>query len=857
MISVIIPTYNRRALLLRAVDSVLRQTYADLECIIVDDGSTDGTAEAVRRLPDPRIRYVRQERNAGACAARNRGVDMARGAYIAFLDSDDVWHPDKLEKQLVLLERTGADVATHAMYRMEVDGKAKLFPAHVQDGPLTLDDLLFENLVSTQCMMGRTEVFREVRFDEDMPRLQDWDLMLRLAEKYCVQHSAEPLSDVFVQPDSISRSPKKLLAALRRLYGKFHGVITAPQRQDLPAPWPVDVQWMRSIVSAAALCGENPWTEDLLMMAPSWVYRAGKAASWSKVVIHTRLYTPWTPEAADSLHLYLTMEGFLPAENRMYLPESLLLDALNESYGRAVFDADVLQMEQSDAVSMAIRSGLMALSSWRSRRYAWDVMEAAFGGEQIAPEMAALFLMDMPAWAKALQGIRLPENTAPVRRIGVYYHNLGFGGVQRAAAAQMEAWVRMGYEVTLITASGASADVYAVPEAVRRVQIAAFDHTSPEANRVHVSELQSAAHDLDLMVYHAWADPLVLFDMLAVRSVGCRLLVHTHSTFTMPLLEPTMMDRFQALPDVYTLSDGVVVLSEVDACYWRQYAPRVYTTVHPLPFKPSETPVNALDGTTILWVGRLSGEKRPMDAIAILKAVHERVPEARLVMLGGGDDAMLAQLRSYAEANGLRGKVEFPGFQTDAALYYARADVFLCTSAYEGFSLTMAEAQTYGIPCVTYDMPYLTILQGEGHMAVPREDIRAAAEAIVRLLSDREYRRAVGAAARRNVEERLDIDQQTLWQRIFDDMETPAPSQPTQDVMHVMLATLREHVALGKAQPLGAGRTYQTAFVPMPTSGPLKALRKKAATFAQVLLIDGPEGVAKVLREKQERMNEK
>ena len=112
LISVIIPTHNRRELLLRAIDSVLKQTHEELEIIVIDDASTDGTQSAVLDLHEERIQYVRLPEQSGACAARNKGVDMARGEYIAFHDSDDVFHPDKLEKQLQYLTDTDADVGT-------------------------------------------------------------------------------------------------------------------------------------------------------------------------------------------------------------------------------------------------------------------------------------------------------------------------------------------------------------------------------------------------------------------------------------------------------------------------------------------------------------------------------------------------------------------------------------------------------------------------------------------------------------------------------------------------------------------------------------------------------------------------
>ena len=99
-ISVVIPCYNRRDRILASVESVLGQSYEALELIVVDDGSTDGSAELFENYTDKRLRFLRYEENRGACYARNYGAERATGEYLAFQDSDDVWHRDKLEKQL-------------------------------------------------------------------------------------------------------------------------------------------------------------------------------------------------------------------------------------------------------------------------------------------------------------------------------------------------------------------------------------------------------------------------------------------------------------------------------------------------------------------------------------------------------------------------------------------------------------------------------------------------------------------------------------------------------------------------------------------------------------------------------------
>lgn len=847
LISVILPTYNRRELLLRAIDSVLSQTHSELEVIVVDDASGDGTQTAVLELHDERIRYVRLPENAGACAARNRGLAMARGEYIAFQDSDDVFHPAKLEKQLAYLLETGADVTACAMNRVRWDGAEEVFPANAENRPLAYPELLLENLCSTQCILARAEVFEAVRFDEQLPRLQDWDVMLRISRQFRVMLDARPLVDVHLQPDSLSQQPRRLLAALRRLYARYHADICGEDAL-IVREQRVDVRWIRSICEAAEMCGEDPWTQDMLDNAPDWVYHRGEAAQYARTLINVSIVRQESALMPDTLVLDMNLRYFVPAPGTRFLPLPLLRDALRCNPDGASFDGQ-WHGNRHDRLPEAIRQ----LSQRYDRRLVWDVLSDACGGVSVAAALAATDLMHMRQWAGALQGLEIRVRTGAVRRIGVYYHSLRNGGVQQTAAALIRLWVQMGYEVTLVTATEPTEEDYPLPEKVTRKVIPAFDPQRPELRSERVHALVRAIRDCDLLVYHAWADPMILFELLAVRSAGIRFLIHTHSVFTMPLMDPLTFDRFLSLPDVYALSDGVVTLSEVDRLYWSQVNARVYATVNPLTYDPKTAGRSPLSGRTVLWAGRISPEKRPMDAIAIMQHVSHSIPDAKLIMVGSGDDALLGSLRGSIIANGLAGKVELVGFRPDLREYYEQADVFLCTSDYEGFCLTIAEAMTFGVPVVTYDMPYLTTLQHGGHISVPQGDTYAAGNALIRLLTDVGLRRALGGEARENVLTWLSPDQKAIWKRILDDQVRCLPPMVLTNAQSTMLRTLREHVAashqLYSVPP--SMQAIQTTFVPLPDKGPAKTLRKKTATFLQVLLIHGPKGIRQVLRQRK------
>lgn len=250
MISVVIPTYNRKELLIRAVTSVLDQTWKDLEVVVVDDASTDGTEAFLRaHVTDPRVRYLRQERQQGACAARNRGVEQARGEWIAFQDSDDTWRPEKLAVQMAQLEECGGDIVFCAFARHEFGKETPYtFPhANVPQGPVGYEDLLFENLISTQTMLGKRACFQAEPFDVRFPRLQDWELVLRLARRYSIHYYARVLVDVYEQADSISRKPEKAVQALRMLYQMHREGVNGSERTT--------DQMLFAIRSACRQCG--------------------------------------------------------------------------------------------------------------------------------------------------------------------------------------------------------------------------------------------------------------------------------------------------------------------------------------------------------------------------------------------------------------------------------------------------------------------------------------------------------------------------------------------------------------------------------------------------------------------------
>lgn len=208
LVSVIIPTYNRAHMIKRSAESVLNQSYSNLELIIVDDGSTDNTEEIVKSINDNRVRYIKQH-NQGACAARNNGINCAKGVFIAFQDSDDVWHPKKLEIQLDILKKNRVDLC---FCRMAINGDVKkIFPKNFNEGLLQQTELPLG--ASTQTLCAYTKVFKTDLFDIEMPRFQDFEIMLRIQKKFSIYLTNQVLVDYYLQEDSISSNQEKFLKA--------------------------------------------------------------------------------------------------------------------------------------------------------------------------------------------------------------------------------------------------------------------------------------------------------------------------------------------------------------------------------------------------------------------------------------------------------------------------------------------------------------------------------------------------------------------------------------------------------------------------------------------------------------------
>ncbi len=213
LISVIIPMYNTGDYIEQTVKSVLTQTYSKLEVVIVDDGSTDNSAKLVEalKMQDSRIRYIYQ-RNQGVSAARNNAISNSSGEYLAFLDSDDLWMPDKLEKQLRRLQATGME-ACYCGYRMFCeDEMGKAFPERYFEGAILTKVIKEKVSVWTSTVLIRRSVVTDnnIAFRQGLNWSEDMEFfckLMYLGSFCCVR---ETLALYRQRPNSLSVSPDRV-----------------------------------------------------------------------------------------------------------------------------------------------------------------------------------------------------------------------------------------------------------------------------------------------------------------------------------------------------------------------------------------------------------------------------------------------------------------------------------------------------------------------------------------------------------------------------------------------------------------------------------------------------------------------
>jgi glycosyltransferase involved in cell wall biosynthesis len=237
LVSVVIPTYNRGQVIEQAIQTVMNQTYYPIEIIVLDDGSTDNTLEIVKKYPEVKYYY---QKNKGAAQARNNGVLMAEGGYIAFLDSDDIWLPWKLELQMKTIKKLQAPIIGSRKKYIKTAAEINLQPKKINE---SFHYITFcEQLKRTWCVPSTMVVHKDFfksfgGFDPTLKIAEDWDLWLKIAYKEPIPRMKEVLTYNFLTKGSLSENRLEKYLYDLRVIKKWNPMLDDRISFDLYMRW--------------------------------------------------------------------------------------------------------------------------------------------------------------------------------------------------------------------------------------------------------------------------------------------------------------------------------------------------------------------------------------------------------------------------------------------------------------------------------------------------------------------------------------------------------------------------------------------------------------------------------------------
>lgn len=305
LVSVIIPAYNAEQFIAHTLDSVLAQTYAHYEVLVIDDGSQDGTANIVRRYAekDDRIRLFQQP-NSGVAAARNLGIELSNGEFIAPLDADDIWYPGNLEKQIRKFTFSESNIGLTYVWSVDIDKENNptgVFRAAHIEGFVYATLLLHDFIANASSVMFRKSCISEVGvYKTNLEGREDWDFYLRIADHYEFRVVQEFLTGYRKLPDSMSQNYNSM--------AKSNEIIWQSIRQKHP-----NIPSFFYRLSTSSL---------YMHMAQQSISRRGSetALSWVKEALKKDWLTPMLRTGTYRIFLIFFFDHYIKSLESLYLP---------------------------------------------------------------------------------------------------------------------------------------------------------------------------------------------------------------------------------------------------------------------------------------------------------------------------------------------------------------------------------------------------------------------------------------------------------------------------------------------------------------------------------------------------------
>lgn len=330
--------------------------------------------------------------------------------------------------------------------------------------------------------------------------------------------------------------------------------------------------------------------------------------------------------------------------------------------------------------------------------------------------------------------------------IGIHYWVFGIGGGERVTQALIQNFVNQGWRVILYTDVAPTPQDLPLPASVVRKKV-----PEERSSRPAFWEREAELEQLETLVYSTPLSETGAQDIDALERAGVPTICVSHCSVTYPADKSYGADLYDRLLGCVTRAHAVLCLSAADALMLRAYNPCSFAVINPVSSYLGSQAQAAREraGKRILWVGRFDAvEKRPDLALKVFAQVYAQVPEAELIMVGGGNPVLEQELKTQAQALGIAQAINFVGEVRNVRPYYEQADLYLQTSPSEGFPLALSEAYAAALPVLMFDLSYLTLVKACPEVrSAPWADTSALAAQAVELLDDNHKARAAYAQA--------------------------------------------------------------------------------------------------------------
>jgi len=377
------------------------------------------------------------------------------------------------------------------------------------------------------------------------------------------------------------------------------------------------------------------------------------------------------------------------------------------------------------------------------------------------------------------------------KRIAIYFPSLGKGGVQRVISLLIPMYIEKNYSVVLITEEDRQVSDYVIPDTVKRYVIESIGEVHRKGDySVRKKQLEKILREenIDVLCHHSAISPLLLNDFLTVNGMNVYFVLCKHQIFSHELTK--VKNFYFEQKEIFRLLDGMVVLAQSDAYYWKKLG--VKARYIPNPFDEKLNGVKGKANGYIVLVGRLEpGQKKFLDVFPIMQRVVKAFPDCRLRIYGSGDAGTVQYLLRTIEKYDLQDNIFYCGYTLDTNEIYGGARMQLSLAAYEAFPMNIYEGKAYGLPLVTYNMPYLELLSDKkGYISVEQGNVEQAADAIIQIMSDDVLEKRLQEEAKESITRFDEIDIMQEWDELFKELGDSKGSRNCEEEFETVLDTI-------------------------------------------------------------------